>query len=458
MLCWAIAATLVASCGMSACNRISSAQFGQPDIAHQSVNSSPTRASKEAWPVTTYLPNTWTGIHAFQPFDNFDNKNVLTPAQAVSSATRYDAIWGSNSGRMVQAWRTRDRSIRTGYYFLLPADALTDQFGNLGHGLKWWKSHHPDWILYECDRKTVAYIQKLPEIPLDISNPAVISYVLQLTGAYAERYGYSALSVDFVELNNPTGGAGQSERGCGVWSNDSSGRPRWIQKFSGNRVDPKYAAAVIGWLSSAHKYLHRLPRPLALWGNHSPAARPAGDPLEIALLENIDVVDDEAGFAKYGKYSDNSDFIDTLYWAKYLQSRGKGFLLSALFRDSVNDAQLEYSIATYLMSKEQAAALDVYRYGTYGTEAYHRAYTAPIGEPCTEAYGGPRYKGSGAYLYYREFTGGLAVVNTSPAATYAASLPPATYFDAVTGHAAANPLSVAPNSGLVLLRHEPCSQ
>src|SRR3984893_6365956 len=254
-------------------------------------NASPTETPPAP---SAYLDDTWAGIHVSQPFDNFDNKYVISPSQAAADGPLYDAIWGSNSGPMVTAWKTNNPTIRTSYYIPIGTDALTNQFGNKGHKLGWWNHYHPDWVLYQCDQTTVAYVQGIPETPVDISNQDVITYLETLTATYAENHGYSAIGADFAELNNPTGGNNGGSRGCGVWTQHHH---VWVQKFSGQAQDPAYAAAVLNWMSSFQTYLHGLPRPLALWGNNVPGYHAPGDPQETPIVADLDIVEDETGYA-----------------------------------------------------------------------------------------------------------------------------------------------------------------
>jgi len=51
-----------------------------------------------------------------------------------------------------------------------------------------------------------------------------------------------------------------------------------------------------------------------------------GDPNEQQLVGDLDVFFDESGFARYGKYSSDTEFNNTIAWAKYAQGLGKGFM------------------------------------------------------------------------------------------------------------------------------------
>jgi hypothetical protein len=401
------------------------------------------------------LDDTWNGIHAYLPFDAF-KKNVISSGQAVDDGPLYDSVWGSNSGVMVGSWKTDNPTLVAGYYIPIGTDAMLKQFGELGHPLSWWQLNHPDWVLYECDQQTVAYVPGLTEVPLDISNPDVVSYVLSTAGSYAESNGYDALSLDFAGPNNQTGGAKGGSRGCGVWTEDDD-QLVWVQKFSGSPKDPAYAAAVINFLSSASQYVQGLPRPLALWGNNAVGAVKPGDPTESQIISYLDIVNDESGFADYGNVANDQTFNHIVSWATTLQSEGKGYDVTALFKSSpLTDAQIEYAIATYMMEKQQASALAASPYGTYGIEDYFPAYNSAVGTPCGPMYGGPSYQKLHEYVYYRAYSGALAIVNTKSTASYSVVLPQPSYTDAITGSTVTSPLLVGPDAGFVLLTPSGC--
>jgi hypothetical protein len=406
-------------------------------------------------PPSAYLDDTWNGIGVYLPFDVFKARSIK-PAQAVADGPLYDAVWGSNSGLLVASWQTNHPTLRAGYYLPIGTDAMLTQFGKLGHPLSWWQANHPDWILYECDQQTVAYVSGLTEVPLDISNPDVVSYVLSTAGSFAESNGYSALALDFAEPNNPTGGKNGGSRGCGVWTEEDQ-QMVWVQKFSGGQVDPAYATAVLDFLGTASQYVQGLSRPLALWGNNSVGAVTPGDPTESQIITDLDLVNDESGFAAYGNLVNDKMFNNIVSWATTVQAEGKVYDQAALFKGSaLTNTQIAYAIATYMMEKQQASALAASPYGTYGIEHYYPAYGSPVGTPCGPMYGGPTYQKLHEYVYYRAYSGALAVVNTKSAASYTVNLPHPSYTDAVTGTTVKSPLLVGPDNGFVLLTPSGC--
>jgi hypothetical protein len=323
--------------------------------------------------------------------------------------------------------------------------------------------NHPDWVLYECDKKTVAYVPGLPEVPLDISNPLVAAYQSAGLGAYAEANGYNGLGADIVDLTNNTGHAKTGNGGCGVWTTPFT----WVKKFSGSYTDPQWASAVAAWATTLQALLHAYPRRLALAVNTPPGIYTApvngkgGDPTMRALFDHVDIELDEAGFAIWGMYANNTIFTNVVGWMEYVQGQGKAFFLADNWNQQSGDptlGQLDYSLATYMMGKEQASALYVGKNDMYGKENYYPEYDTNIGRACSPMYGGPNdphYPGEKIYL--RKYTASLAIVNVSPRDTYKITLPKPSYQN-IEGGTVYSPLKVGPNTGFVLLTTNGCAQ
>lgn len=371
----------------------------------------------------SFMPATWDGIHNFQSFDAY------VPYKAArSDAPRYDLVWGAGNPT---DWSAGNPSILNTWYLPMTTD------GDVRNTLTWWQSFHPDWILYHCDRVTPAWSQGLPQVPLDISNPATVQWQIQTYAGKAQAQGYLGLAADLVGFSN-------GNHGCGVWVNG-----QWVQRFSGQKDDPAWTQAVKNWAAYAHSYLHGLPRPMILAANHVPTSRPFGDPDEIALLANIDIDEDEMGFSDYGigQLSDAA-FNNSVAWMRYVQSIGHAYFVVDKWKTaSVTTTELDWSIATYLMGKRGAASLDVVDASGYGYEYWFPQYAAAIGSPCAKM-----YASQGVYL--RRFTGGVSVVNTSATTSFTVTLPQSSY-TSIDGGAVQSPVLIAPSSGMVLLQPTP---
>jgi len=406
-------------------------------------------------PLSPDIEDTTDGFHAIQIFDDIHG-NFISVDEATKNGDRYGAVWGSRQNTVIP-WQTNNPDNRPLFY----TPFNTDVPGAMGHPLSWWQLNHPDWILYECDKKTVAYIPGLSEVPLDFSNPAVAAYQSALIGAYTELNGYNGIAADIVDLTNNTGQSRSDKGGCGVWSTPI----KWQQKFSGSLKDPQWSAAVVFWATTLQRLLHEFPKRLALAVNTPPGAYAApvngkgGDPTMRALFDHVDVEFDEAGFAIWGNYAENTPFVNLVGWMEYVQSAGKAFFVADDWNQQGGEPsvhQVDYSLATYMMGKEQASALYIGKNQMYGKENYYHQYTAKIGTACSPMYGGPNDKHfNGDKIYLRKFTGALAIVNVSPNTPYKITLPKPSYTN-IEGGTIHSPLTVAPNTGYVLLTTNGC--
>ena len=332
--------------------------------------------------------------------------------------------------------------ISTGYYLPFDTDADVGDFGDLGHSLQWWVSAHPDWILYRCDRRTPARVGGLPDnVPLDISNPAVGAYQMQLVVPFMRANGYTSLTVDVLSLQNGPGG-------CGIWTHDHT---RWVQKFSGQQKDSRYAAAVLAWMSYVQWFLH-VQHPQFPMLVNAPGWVTARDPGQEALISHLDGFQDEGGYTGWGNHMvDEASFLNKEWWAQYVQAQGKAYLVTDLWRDSEpNPAERDFSVSTYLMSKAHQAAMVTARYGHYGVEHYWPEFASAIGTPCASMY-------HDQGVYFRKYTGALVVVNPT-GVTASITLPrSARAYADMEGRTVNDPLTLNKDDGFVLLTTSGCN-
>lgn len=383
------------------------------------------------------MADTWSTIGAFQPFDG-----GISRQQAVDDASRYVLTWGTDKAG---SWLQGNPAINATYYLAFDTDADVGAFGNLGHDLYWWQhiGPHPDWVLYKCDKVTPAWVGGLPNVvPLDISNRDVVAYQMATVGPYMAENGYTSLSADVLSINN-------GQRGCGVWTHHHS---LWVQRFSGEKVDPKWASSAQYWAAYAQWYMHGMPLPIALVANAGLGGVQPGDPAYEQLISHLDGFQDEAGFTSFGNHLiGTADFQAKIWWARYVQAQGKAFMVSDLWRDAEPDAvQRDFAIATYLMGRYHQSAMVTAKYGSYGLEHYWPEYDAPVGSPC-----GDMYSAQGAFL--RKDSGSLVIVNPSNA-TVDVSLPrPASAYVDIEGRPVTDPLPVGQDDGWVLLTNGGCT-
>lgn len=403
-----------------------------------------------------FLENTTDGFHAIQIFDE-DRDNIITVPEAASSGNRYSAVWGNRTATTL-AWQARNPNLSPLLYTPFDTDSPS-----LGHSLTWWKANHPDWILYECDRTTIAYVSGLSEVPLDFANPDVAAYQASTLGTFAEANGYSGIAADIVDLENNTGDPARNQGGCGVWRKNHT---VWLKRFSGESSDPAWDLALASWAKELSSGLHAYPTALALAVNTSPAAfsgpvnGKGGDPSVLALFQNVDIELDEAGFSIWGNYVGDTYFNNVVDWMEYMQSQGKAFLLADdwnLQKSVPTVHQVDYSLATYLMGKEQASSLYIGKNDLYGTQNFYQQYNADIGKACAPMYGGPNDpKFHGERVYLRVYGGGLAIVNVDQKSAFSVKLPKQEYTN-IEGGTVRSPVTIGPNSGLVLLSPGGCT-
>ena len=362
--------------------------------------------------------DTATAIHSFLTFDY-----RITAAQIPQIAPRTDFVWGAD-GSNVQAWHAANPKTFVSYY--IPSNQDPN-----ANSLSYWQANHPDWVLYQCDRKTPATAPGYPNIDLDVSNPAVQAWQLGMIKSAATQ-GYDGIAFDLFALANYRGA-------CGIFRNG-----QWVQLYTGAVHDAKYTADLLAWLHATYTAMHALPRPLYLVPNYVLDVDPAS-PEAAQLIANVDGVLDEEAFGNYGSYTTDASWLLRVQFLDKLQQAGKEALPVGGFT-TVDKNAIEWSLATYLMFKEHHAAL--YVAGSsgaqYGMDDYHAEYAAAVGNACgamTAAQGG----------YTRTFQHAQAIVNPSSTATVKFMLPPGATDHDLYGTAVSGSVTLAPHSGIVLL-------
>jgi len=371
--------------------------------------------------------DTWNGFHAHQIFDDH-----ITDPQAAADAARYDVVWGSNEPA---AWLAGNPNLITSWYMAFDGD------GTLAHDLNWWKAFHPGWILYKCDKRTPAYPSGVKNIPLDISNPAVVKWQMQTYATIVEAGGYQAFAFDLVGLGNANGG-------CGVWINGV-----WHPRFTGQLTDDAWSQAVLGWFRYAYTYLHSLPRPLLVGINNVPANRPVGDPEQQQLLTYMDFLNDEAAFTSYGsQYVSQARVVQIVDWMKYTQGLQKVYNVDDKWNTtSLTQQQLYWALSTYLLGKYHHSSVFIDHMPGYGYEYYYPEYAAAVGHPCGDMYADTTHSG----VYYRKYSGAFVVVNATGRQSYTVTLPKIAY-TTIDGSPVRSPLTIGPDWGQVLMTTQGC--
>jgi hypothetical protein len=295
------------------------------------------------------------------------------------------------------------------------------------------KASHPDWVLYHCDKTTPVTYPGTTVYDVDISNPAVQSWQLQQIQTAAGN-GYDGIAFDIFQLNNV-------RNACGVWRNG-----QWVQLYTGNTVDSKYTSDVLAWLHTMHSSMHAMKKPMLLIPNYV-LDHSLTDPATAQLIANVDAVLDEESGGNYGYYTVDTRWTDRTQFARTLQQAGKAYYALSGY-NTVDSAAINWSLASYLLEKDHAAAVYIAEAtgAQYGSDAWHNEYTAAIGTACSAT---SAQQGG----YARTFSHGLAVANPSSTATVNFTLPAGSYKN-LYGTAVSGTITLAPHSGIVLLRSD----
>lgn len=418
----------------------------------------PATSAYTAPAATAFMSSSWGKVSAFQIFDE-TYAGTIYSAQAQTDGPKYVHVWGTRVG-MAGSWRAKNPSMQAAYYIPQETDANSQAWGYQGHTLSWWQSNHPDWILYACDANnnpthTPAIIPGLPtNVPLDIHNPAVVDYqIRQVAAPFAYKNGYNALAIDEVAFWNSTlNGAGSGYYGCGIWQNGT-----FVRRYNNPNSDANWTADTVAWVKAAHNILKNDPvvsaYHLKLIINH-----PAGNISDVnqqTILTNTDAVLNETGYSSYGNYSHSNGLLKTtIDWTRWAQQHGTAVLTNDTWTSetALTASQREYTVASYLLSNEQASAIYTSPYGKYGVEFYLTEYTKNYGAPC-----GAYYGVSGTAVYARKFANAFVAVNSSTTSAQVVTLPSGHTYTDIEGRAVSNPLTIPANDSFVLMTTSGCN-
>lgn len=370
--------------------------------------------------------DTWQDIHLLQDFDY----NISNPTAV---AARYDLIWGASTYTL-SAWRKGNPNIFLTYYMVFGRDSGTFQNSAQHRPLSWWQVNHPDWILYQCDKKTPAYKFGEPDdVPIDFSNPAVVSWQVQTYAAPAGATGYDGLAADNVDLGNWYGA-------CGVYNKKGV----WTQLYTGQSSDAAWQKNIVSWLTQMHQAVHKLPRPLTLIPNMSLGSAVANKKVILQVIPQVDGLFEEAGFTNQGQgYLTDAEWTAHMSLIATLQAQGKPYYSSNQFT-AVGQAQIQWALSSYLMAKSHLASIFISGYQQYGSAQWYPEYLARVGTPV----GSMRQQ---QQVYWRTYTKGLVLVNPSSTKTYTITLPTGVHYVDLYKQVVPQQVTLTAHSGLVLL-------
>lgn len=432
---------LVLSCSASVMRSTRLGTTATPTSARSPIGTSPT-------PTFTSQTPTWTTINASFPglADTTNNIHIALPfdfnTKPASMAGKVDLVWGTN-------WAG---SLPGNMYslFYLPYDRDEDtRYYAAAHGITWYRANHPDWIEYKCDRSTVAYeFGDGNSVPLDNTNPAVVSYIEETYLAVALRPGSGYKGVGFDNLDFENAGDWSGQR-CGHY--DANGN--WIQQFNGTANDPAYRQTVLTWAQQMHTFIR------AHYPNAMMAVNFSYDPNfsadSNALSNYVDFYIDEQGFTNGNNaspanpsawYFTDAAWSGKINWIQNALRLGRGFFSinqePVPFAQVTND-QVQWALANYLLVKNNASFVYICGEQEYGYLFLRPEYAAQVGSPVSAV-----YQDQG--LYMRNFTNGVVIVNPSSSNTYTVQLLGTGYKD-LYGNSLGAQVTLSAHLGLILI-------
>jgi len=367
------------------------------------------------------FPPTTDGIHLEMVF----NYNVIKPS--IESGV-VDMVWGSN-------YATQPAGVYNTSYIPYSVDNFTNS-------VAWYQAHHPDWLEYLCDEKTLAYEFGATTLaPLDFANPAVQAFQWANWVDAPLAQGFGGIAVDTMDLTNDW-------QRCGHFSTTGT----WVQQYTGQSDDPAFRKAVLGWEAATYAHVHAYSNTATLQVNVTyHFGEPKADNLQ--LMTTTDLLFDERGFTNWGTaarhVSTPMEWQTILTALQYVESKGLCYMTNGEEpgpTEDISQADRLWVLANYLLVKNDCTY--VYMTGiTNGQQDYGSLFVFPEYSVAIGHATGTMTKKQGAWL--REFSGGLTLVNPYDA-TATVTLSPGYYVD-VNGRAVLSPVTLTRQTGTILL-------
>jgi hypothetical protein len=346
------------------------------------------------------------------------NNWVANPLDEVG---KVDLVWGSK-------FATKPEGIYNLFYYPFDRD-LDRGTGEGHHDINWFLRYHPDWIEYTCDQSTPAYEYGDSQVPLDISNPAVLDYMMQTYIIPAIQDGYQGIAFDNVDFNN-------NGFRCGIWRNGE-----WV-------AQPYYIQNVLSWAEWMYTQLHSLNVSVAMNFPYD-INRPTQSN---QMYQYLDIAVDERGFTNWGglqgNYLSGETWLTIIQALQSLDTNGKGFVTINEMPEPFAEVSLkekQWALANYLLAKGEYSYIAI-----TGIQEYGRIFTAPEYSATIGYALNSMYKDQGVFM--RDFSTGKAIVNPSPYQSFTISLPPGIYQDFYGNKL--DSITLEPRSGIVLLGND----
>jgi hypothetical protein len=371
------------------------------------------------------FPPTKTGIHLEMVF----NATLSMKGKLAQETGRVDVVWGSVTP-------DQPAGVYNSFYVAVPVDGGWGNFQTVD----WYRTNHPDWLEYQCDRTTLAFqFSNTERAPLDFANPVVRAYQWSnWIDPALLTMGYQSIAVDEADLLNDF-------HRCGHY--DTGGH--WVAQYKGNPGDVQFKKDMLQWVTLTLKHIHQQ-TPFATMQLNAPYN--FNDPSladNQALMSATDLLFDEVGFTNAG-YSPGvptpEEWQTIVDQIDYLQSKHICYMLNGEEpRESkrITPQERQWAIANYLLVKDNCTYMYMTGQQQYGDLVTFPEYRIDIGAPA-----GAKFQTQG--VWERAYAKGLTIVNPSTDGARV-TLPDGNWVD-VNGDAMGPAVTLHAQTGLVLLK------
>jgi len=327
---------------------------------------------------------------------------------------------------------------------------------------EWFYEHHPDWIAYREDARTIAYEFGDPRFtPLDIANPEVIAF--KEAEVRARLTHHTWVDVDNFDLENSFHVAGHYRGATAPCppSNRPACGGRWVAQYSGRPLDR-------AWIADNDAYLTALVARFHATGQHVMINNAQDGPPRVIRPHDWLTLAREADGALLEGFPLNScttadDLVrgvpvGAVFDAQYEDAVGltdKAFFADAYLCNSDVDTiapdRAAWVTAVFLLVSVNPS-MDYLALGPERTTPY-RAYPPTLSPPIGHATEPPPPVGSRPYV--RAFTNGFVAVNPDRDLSYSVNIPAGDYRDQFGTPLPSGHYTLVPMSGLVVVGPQP---
>ncbi len=366
------------------------------------------------------FPRTTDNIHLEMVF-NFDQQDLSQESGAV------DLVWGSS-------YATQPTGMYNSAYIPYAED-------NYGYSVSWYQQNHPDWLEYQCDKKTLAFEFGSTTIaPLDFANPDVMQFQWTNWVDAPLAQGYQGIAVDTMDLTNDWAR-------CGHFT--AAGQ--WVQQYSGKPTDPKFRHDVLAWESATYQHVQQYSPTATMQVNISyQFGQSMQDNLQ--LMTTTDLLFDERGFTNWG----DGNPVTPSEWAKivsvlnYVQSKGLCYMTNGEElgpSKKISQQERLWVISNYLLVRNDCTYMYMSGFNgqqqDYGRLILFPEYSIDIGQPTGAMQKIQR-------VWERAYSNGLTIVNPFNR-TATVTLPNGSWID-VNGNPVGPDVTLPQQTGQVLLK------